>query len=65
MPPFVTIYNRGGANLRRARFNIVGMNINDLINLFFLRIECRLPLAVETLDRKYGGSRRRPLNIMA
>ena len=29
------VYNRGAANLRRARSNIVGMVINDLTNPFF------------------------------
>jgi len=32
------VYNRGAANLRRARSNIVGMIINDLTNPFFAEL---------------------------
>ena len=32
------VYNRGAANLRRARSNIVGMVINDLTNPFFAEL---------------------------
>jgi LacI family transcriptional regulator len=32
------VYNRGAANLRRARSNIVGMVINDLSNPFFAEL---------------------------
>nr|WP_194304062.1 LacI family DNA-binding transcriptional regulator [Chthonobacter albigriseus] len=32
------VYNRGAANLRRARTNIVGMVINDLANPFFAEL---------------------------
>ncbi len=32
------VYNRGAANLRRARSNVVGMIINDLMNPFFVEL---------------------------
>ena len=35
---FGYVYNRGAANLRRARSNIVGMIINDLTNPFFAEL---------------------------
>ena len=32
------VYNRGAANLRRSRSNVVGMVINDLMNPFFVEL---------------------------
>lgn len=44
------VYNRGAANLRRARTNIVGMVINDLANPFF----AELAVGIERVFRTAG-----------
>ena len=52
------VYNRGAANLRRARSNIVGMVINDLMNPFFAElavgIERALGLRSHSVHRQHG-----------
>lgn len=44
------VYNRGAANLRRAKTNIVGMVINDLANPFF----AELAVGIERVFRSAG-----------
>ena len=44
------VLNRGAANLRRARGNVVGMVINDLANPFF----AELAIGIESVFRASG-----------
>lgn len=44
------VYNRGAANLRRARSNVVGIVINDLANPFF----AELTVGIESVFRASG-----------
>ncbi len=44
------VYNRGAANLRRARTNIVGMVINDLSNPFFAELAVGIEAALQGSD---------------
>ena len=44
------VYNRGAANLRSARSNVVGMVINDLANPFF----AELAIGIESVFRSSG-----------
>jgi LacI family transcriptional regulator len=44
------VYNRGAANLRRARSNIVGMVINDLMNPFFAELAVGIERALQGSD---------------
>lgn len=41
------VYNRGAANLRRARSNVVGMIINDLMNPFFVEMAVGIERVVQ------------------
>ncbi len=41
------VYNRGAANLRKARSNIVGMVINDLMNPFFAELAVGIERALQ------------------
>jgi LacI family transcriptional regulator len=44
------VYNRGAANLRRARSSIVGMVINDLTNPFFAELAVGIEQALQGSD---------------
>ena len=44
------VYNRGAASLRRARSNIVGMVINDLLNPFFAELAVGIERALQGSD---------------
>ena len=44
------VYNRGAANLRTARSNIVGMVINDLTNPFFAELAVGIEGALQGSD---------------
>jgi LacI family transcriptional regulator len=44
------VYNRGAANLRKARSNIVGMVINDLLNPFFAELAVGIERALQGSD---------------
>lgn len=44
------VYNRGAASLRRARSNIVGMVINDLLNPFFAELAVGIERALQGAD---------------
>jgi LacI family transcriptional regulator len=44
------VYNRGAASLRKARSNIVGMVINDLMNPFFAELAVGIERALQGSD---------------
>lgn len=44
------VYNRGAASLRKARSNIVGMVINDLLNPFFAELAVGIERALQGSD---------------
>jgi len=45
------VYNRGAANLRKKRSNIVGVSICDLVNPYYADVTAGIQAAMETLGR--------------
>ena len=52
------VYNRGAANLRQARSNIVGMVINDLTNPFFAELAVGIERSFQAARNSDSSSRR-------